>query len=81
MRITLKNADLFYRLILRKGFSKIMFCKEVSISQTALSNLISGKRYPSAPVAKKICDTLEVQFDDIFEIVPAERVKKSSNAQ
>lgn len=69
MKITLKNSLEFEELLIRKGFSKKAFAEAAGIGQVTALQICNGDRSPSPRIAKRICDTLEVEFDDIFEIV------------
>lgn len=69
MKITLKNYLEFEELLIRKGFSKKAFAEAAGIGQVTALQICNGDRHPSPRIAKRICGTLEVGFDDIFEIV------------
>lgn len=55
-------------LMLRLGITGIELSKQVGITQGYISQILSGKRSPSAPIAKHILSVLGCEFDDIFEI-------------
>lgn len=69
MKIQLKDAIRFEELLIKKGFSKKAFAEAANIGQVTALQICNGDRNPSPRIAKRICDTLEVEFDDIFEIV------------
>lgn len=69
MKIQLKDVVKFEEMLIRKGFSKKAFAKAAEIGQVTLLQICNGVRNPSPRIAKRICDTLQVEFDDIFEIV------------
>lgn len=69
MIIKLKSSYDFEERLIRKGFSKKAFAEAASIGQVTALQICNGDRNPSPRIAKRICDTLEVSFDDIFEIV------------
>jgi DNA-binding XRE family transcriptional regulator len=68
MKIQLKDISFFNALLLRKGFNKIAFSKEIGLSQPATVQLTNGDRHPSPRTAKRVTEVLEVEFDDIFTI-------------
>lgn len=55
-------------LLIRKGLSKRSLAKLAGIGQATSFQICTGKRNPSARIAKKIVDALGVEFDDIFSI-------------
>ncbi|WGV58380.1 helix-turn-helix transcriptional regulator [Brevibacillus brevis] len=55
-------------LLYRKGWTKRAFAKAARIGEVTAQQICNGQRNPSAPVAKKITDALEVEFDEIFAI-------------
>ncbi|WP_238652338.1 helix-turn-helix transcriptional regulator [Paenibacillus piscarius] len=69
MKIKLKDAIGFEEMLIRKGLSKKAFAEAAEIGQVTALQICNGDRKPSPRIAKRICDTLEVKFDDIFEIV------------
>lgn len=69
MRITLKNSLEFEELLIRKGFSKKAFAEAAGIGQVTALQICNGDRSPSPRIAKRICDTLDVEFDEIFDII------------
>lgn len=68
MKITLKNIEDFNQLLLRKGFTKRELAKQSSISEVYAQQIANGDRNPGTKVAKRICESLNVEFDDIFFI-------------
>lgn len=71
MKIILKDIGKFQELLLRKGFSKRGLGRQAGISEVYAQQITKGDRNPSAKVAKRICESLEVEFDDIFFIADA----------
>lgn len=69
MKIKLKDAQKFGEMLIRKGFSKRGLAQVASIGEATAVQICSGDRNPSPRTAKLICEALEVEFDDIFEIV------------
>lgn len=71
MKIQLKDKYRLQELLLRKGFSKRELGRKAHISEVYSQQICNGDRNPSAKVAKRICEALEVTFDDIFFITRA----------
>ena len=65
--IITKTAELKDKMT-RQGFSGQGFAKATGISQSYIVQILSGKRTVLAPTAKRICDTLKCDFDDVFVI-------------
>ncbi|MFF2907669.1 helix-turn-helix transcriptional regulator [Paenibacillus sp. NPDC057934] len=76
MRIEVKDKNYLAELLMRKGFNKTQFSKEICLSQPMTIQITNGDRSLSPRIAKRICDVLEVEFDDIFEIVKTPQVTK-----
>ena len=62
------NTEKLKELMTRKGFTGAGFARATKISQCYIVQILQGKRTILAPIAKKICDTLECDFDEIFTI-------------
>jgi len=71
MKIILKDIGNFQVLLLRKGFTKRELGRQAGISEVYAQQIANGDRNPGAKVARRICESLEVEFDDIFFIVEA----------
>ncbi|WP_110926841.1 helix-turn-helix transcriptional regulator [Bacillus massiliglaciei] len=67
MKINPKIEEI-HRALIRKGFTKRALAKVAEIGEVTAIQVCNGNRKPSPPIAKKIVDALEVEFDDIFEI-------------
>jgi transcriptional regulator with XRE-family HTH domain len=63
------NVDTLNEMIFRKGLTKRAFAQVAGIGQVTALQVCNGQRNPSAPVAKKIVDALETDFDNLFQIV------------
>ena len=61
-RTKLKNT------MIRRGFTGAGLARTTGISQSYIVNILQGKRSILPPTAKKICDALGCEFDDVFEI-------------
>lgn len=68
MVIQLKDLNKFREMLAVKGFTQRSFAKLISISGPYMNQIVNGDRNPGPKVAKKICDGLDVEFDDIFFI-------------
>jgi DNA-binding XRE family transcriptional regulator len=55
-------------LMIRKGFTKRSLARNAKIGHATTIQVCNGERNPSPPVAKKIIDELEVEFDEVFTI-------------
>lgn len=76
MKISVKNPDRLNELIIMKGFSKVDFGKEISLSQPMVVQITNGDRNPSPKTAKRIAEVLECEWSELFEIVKPEPVTK-----
>ncbi|MFZ3580322.1 helix-turn-helix transcriptional regulator [Virgibacillus sp. DJP39] len=66
--ILLRSKKEFEEKLIKLGYSKRKFAVKVNISETALLQIINGKQFPRPQTAKKICEGLDVNFDDVFTI-------------
>lgn len=80
MNIRLKDVQEFNKLLIISGFSQRSFAKEINISSPYMNQIANGERSPSPKVAKKICDGLNVGFDEIFFIESANKSKQTKSA-
>lgn len=74
MKIRVKNAVLLNELIIMKGYSKTDFGKEIGMSQPMTVQITNGTRHPSPRTAKRICEVLECEWSELFEIVKTPQV-------
>lgn len=56
----------------RMGLMKKFVAKKIGISQNQMSNICSGKSYPTAVNLFKIADILQCKVDDLYERVDEE---------
>jgi len=77
MKIILKDIGNFHVLLLRKGFTKRELGRQAGISEVYAQQIANGDRNPGAKVARRICESLEVEFDDIFFIADACNCKQN----
>jgi DNA-binding XRE family transcriptional regulator len=53
---------------IRAGLSQNSLSKQAKVSKTLICQIEGGNRNPSAKTARKICDALGVEFEEIFFI-------------
>ncbi|WP_203332623.1 helix-turn-helix domain-containing protein [Planococcus beigongshangi] len=68
IKLEFKNADETKVLIGKKGKSLRSFSRQIGVSQPYLSQVLNLKNNPSATVAKKIAEGLDLEIEDIFFI-------------
>jgi transcriptional regulator with XRE-family HTH domain len=68
MTIRLKNAIEFKRLLMEKGYSYRTFGKASKVAFPTISDIANEKKYPTPKAAKKICEALGLEFNDLFFI-------------
>jgi DNA-binding XRE family transcriptional regulator len=68
LTIKLKNPREFKIIIVKKGFTQRSLGKAAGVSDTTINHLLNEKRGCGPSVAYKVCQTLQVEFDDIFFI-------------
>ena len=68
MKIIIKDTETVRKDILKRGLNMRQFAERVDITQHYWSNIMNGKRYPSAAVAKRIADELGKPFQEVFDI-------------
>ncbi|WP_419744466.1 helix-turn-helix transcriptional regulator [Staphylococcus sp. LKG3-1] len=66
MSIYIKNHYLKKVMFLR-GYNLSQLAIETEVSLSYMSLIINGKRNPSAKLAKKISDVLDVEIQELFE--------------
>lgn len=59
----------FRELRIKKGFSIIMLAHKLNISRQMIAQVERRANGISPDKAKKICELLEVEFDEIFQLV------------
>ncbi|WP_052087656.1 helix-turn-helix transcriptional regulator [Paenibacillus wynnii] len=69
LKIMVKDSDKLNSLIIMNGFSKTDFAKEIKISQPTATQITNGERNPSPRTAKRICEVLECEWTELFEII------------
>lgn len=51
---------------IKKGLKQHELADKIGINRAYLSNLESGKHFPSLPVAKKLAEELDMSLNDFF---------------
>ena len=67
MKIVIKNTESVRKDILKRCMNMRQFAERVDITQHYWSNIMNGKRYPSAAVAKRIADELGKTIQEVFD--------------
>ena len=67
MKIVIKDTESVRRDILKRGMNMRQFAERINITQHYWSNIMNGKRYPSASVAKRIADELGKTIQEVFD--------------
>ncbi|EKD95364.1 MAG: hypothetical protein ACD_24C00509G0004 [uncultured bacterium] len=68
--VTIKiRNNMIQTMRIKKGLSLRNLANKAEINYVTISNLENGKTSPSPSTTLKICNALETQFDELFEIV------------
>lgn len=67
-KIILKSRSEVLIMIAKKGKNISHFAKEIGVSNGYLSQILNGKRNPSAVVAYKIAKGINLEINDVFII-------------
>ena len=65
---------------MKKGFSQRRLALVASLSSAFISQLESGQRSVGPESAKKICEALEVELEDIFFVEGVHKRKQSKSS-
>lgn len=60
------NIDAMVQARIKMGLSQRQLAKKADLSSALISQIENNERNPSPSSAKKICDVLELSFDEIF---------------
>ncbi|MBC6165745.1 helix-turn-helix domain-containing protein [Listeria booriae] len=71
--IFLKNKVRFNHTVISSGRSFRSLSAEAGLSSSTIYPILNSDKRISPRVAKKICDTLKLDFDELFEIKEDER--------
>ncbi len=80
-KIILKDIEKFNGLLLRKGFTKRELARQSKISEVYAQQIANGDRNPGAKVAKRICESLDVEFDAIFFVQDVRKCKQKNKGE
>lgn len=69
LKFVLKNPNELKMIMAFNGLSVRGFSKEIGLSHSFLSQVINGKRNPSAATAKRISTGLQKEIDDFFLVL------------
>jgi len=69
LKIQVKDPIQLNKLIIMRGFTKTDFSKEIQLSQPMTVQITNGVRYPSPKTAKRICEILDCEWSELFEII------------
>jgi DNA-binding Xre family transcriptional regulator len=76
MKIKIKSTEQLNELIIIKGFSKTELGKKINLSIPMTVQITNGDRNPSPRTAKRICEVLECEWSDLFEIIKTPKPTK-----
>ena len=68
MMIKLIDKENLQELLSKKGITKNSLKSATNISESYADSILKGKVSPSPKVARKICELLDVSFNDIFYV-------------
>lgn len=66
IKLIIVKKDEIINKMARAGFTGAGLAKASGVSQSYIVQILSGNRNMLPPTAKKICTTLQCEFDDIF---------------
>lgn len=58
----------FIETRIKAGFTQRALARATGLTSGYMSQLERGDRHPSPQTAKKICQALDVEFEDLFEL-------------
>ena len=67
MKIVIKDTESVRKAILKRGMNMRQFAERINVTQHYWSNIMNGKRFPSAQVAKRIADELGKSIQEVFD--------------
>jgi DNA-binding XRE family transcriptional regulator len=69
MKTIAVKAEEIRRLRIINGYSIRGLAKQAAVDPVTVHKIEAGKSSPNPSTAKKICDALNVEFNQLFEIV------------
>lgn len=68
MKISVKDNEALKKLIIMDGHTLRSFAKKIGVSSPYVVQIVNGDRNPGPQIAKKISESLNLEFEDIFFI-------------
>lgn len=68
MVIIVAKKDVFTKTRVKKGLSLNTIAKIANLHYTTINRIENGKTNVSPETAKKVCDALGLEFDELFNI-------------
>lgn len=68
MKINVRDLAVLQEIVIKSGYTYRGFGKELGLSGSYINQILNGKRNPSPPIAKKIAEKLNQEYDSIFFI-------------
>jgi len=62
------NKEAIKQRMIKRGFTGAGLALKANVSKSYVCQILNGRRTVLAPTAKKICDALDCEFDEVFEI-------------
>lgn len=67
-KLNVKDKSFLHQKLAENGYSMKSLSQHLCVSSCYLSLVINQKKNPSAPLAKRIAESLKVEISDIFFI-------------
>lgn len=74
MEIKFNDMDSFKGLLVRKGMSQAELARKSEVTQPYLNSVINGKRVPGIKFCEKVCEALDMEFDELFRIFNEKKI-------
>ena len=68
MKIVVKDSNQLRIALIHKGYSQRNFSKNIGVSENYFNQIVNNKKNPSPNVAKRIANSLNLAFEDVFII-------------
>ena len=79
MKIFLKNPERFQLLMVENGLSKSSLARMIGVTPSYMNLIVNEKRHFSPQIAKKVADSLNMDFHDIFFVESVLKNEHSDN--
>ena len=73
MSIIKVKGKALIKVRIQQGFNLRSLGEQCGVSYSSISKIENSKQCPCPRIAKKICDVLNISFDDLFEIIDNKR--------